>query len=151
MWDRPTASTPTVTLESTFRQPIRRFTVSRTPPVPLVVSPVCFRVVPVCVSSFPVGSFGERVPRSGLVERSAPSSVARVCRLTPLCTRTTLCRLSLLHHRRRWVSLTYHAYRGPPLMCLLDGACHQPSSSERGERRSDVIRERREAIRRHHL
>ena len=30
-------------------------------------------------------------------ERSAPSSVARVCRLTPLCTRTTLCRLSLLH------------------------------------------------------
>ena len=24
LWDRPTASTPTVTLESTFRQPIRR-------------------------------------------------------------------------------------------------------------------------------
>ena len=70
---------------------------------------LCFRVVPVCVSSFPVGSFGERVLRSGLVERSAPSSVARVCHLTPLCTRTTLCRLSLLHHRRRWVSLTYHA------------------------------------------
>jgi hypothetical protein len=41
-------------------------------------------------------------------ERSAPSSVALVvCRLT-LCTRTTLCLLSLLHHRRRWVSLTYH-------------------------------------------
>ena len=31
-------------------------------------------------------------------ERSAPSSVARVCRLTPPYTRTTLCRLSLLHH-----------------------------------------------------
>ena len=39
MWDRLTASMPTVTPESTFRQPIRRFTVSR-PPVPLVVSPV---------------------------------------------------------------------------------------------------------------
>ena len=26
MWDRLTAPTPTVTLESTFRQPIRRFT-----------------------------------------------------------------------------------------------------------------------------
>ena len=107
MWDRLTASTPTVTLESTFRQPIRRFTVSRTPPFRLSFH-LCFRVVPVCVSLFPVGSSVERVPRSGLVERSAPSSVARVCRLTPPYTRTTLCRLSLLHHRRRWVSLTYH-------------------------------------------
>ena len=35
-------------------------------------------------------------------------------------------------------------------MCLLDGACHQPSS-ERGERQSDVIRVMRQAIRRHHL
>ena len=95
--------------ENTFRRPICRFTVSRTPPFRFMSFHLCFRVVPVCVSSFPVGSFGERVPRSGLVERSAPSSVARVCRLTPLCTRTTLCRLSLLHHRRRWVSLTYHA------------------------------------------
>ena len=65
-----------MTLESTFRQPIRRFTVSRTPPVPLVVSPVCFRVVPVCVSSFPVGSFGERVPRGGLA-CEAPRVVLR--------------------------------------------------------------------------
>jgi hypothetical protein len=36
--------------------------------------------------------------------RSAAGSVARVCRLTPLCSRTTLCLLSLLHHRGRWVS-----------------------------------------------
>ena len=48
-------------------------------------------------------------------ERSAPSSVARVCRHTPLYTKTTLCRLPLLHHGSpctgggaRWVSLTYH-------------------------------------------
>ena len=39
MWDLLTVSTPTVTHESTFRQPIHRFTVSRTPFVPLVVSP----------------------------------------------------------------------------------------------------------------
>jgi len=40
----------------------------------------------------------------------------RVCQLhvlnlplsSRLRSRTTLCRLSLLHHRRRWVSLTYH-------------------------------------------
>ena len=72
---------------------------------------LCFHVVPVCVSSFPVGFSGPRGLRGGLVERSAPSSVARVCRLTPPCTRTTLCLLSLLHHRRRWVSLTYHGER----------------------------------------
>ena len=64
MWDRLTATTPTVTLESTFRQPIRRFTVSRTPPFRLSFH-LCFRVVPVCVSSFPVGSFGERALRGG--------------------------------------------------------------------------------------
>ena len=53
MWDRLTAPTPTVTLESTFRQPIRRFTdysVSRPAPVPLVVvSPVFPRCTGVCV------------------------------------------------------------------------------------------------------
>ena len=54
---------------------------------------LCFRVVPVCVSSFPVGFSGPRVlvsicPSKWFRERSAPSSVARVCRLTPLCTRT---------------------------------------------------------------
>jgi hypothetical protein len=43
MWDRLTASTPTVTLESTFRQPICRFTVSRTPPFRLSFH-LCFRV-----------------------------------------------------------------------------------------------------------
>ena len=32
MWDRLTASMPTVTLESPPRQPICRFTISRTPP-----------------------------------------------------------------------------------------------------------------------
>ena len=48
MWDRLTASTPTVTLESRtyFRQPIRRFS---TPPVPLVDSPVFPRCTGVCV------------------------------------------------------------------------------------------------------
>ena len=40
--------------------------------------------------------------------RGAACSVARVCRLTPLCSRTILCLLSPLHHRGRWVSLTYH-------------------------------------------
>ena len=69
MWDRLTASTPTVTLESTFRQPIRRFTVSR-PTVFRLSFHLCFRVVPVCVSSFPVGSFGERVLRGGLVSEA---------------------------------------------------------------------------------
>ena len=61
------------------------------------------RGIYVCVSSFPVGFSEESCPSEWSRERSAPSSVARVCRLTPLCTRTTLCLLSLLHHRRRWV------------------------------------------------
>ena len=96
------------------------------PPVPLVVSPV-FRVVPavtgVCVF-VPVWVLGCRMkwddspapcPSEWSRERSAPSSVARVCRHTPLYTKTTLCRLPLLHHGSpctgggaRWVSLTYH-------------------------------------------
>ena len=68
MWDRLTAPTPTVTPESTFQQPIRRFTVSR-PPLPLLFH-LCFRVVPVCVSSFPVGFSGPRVLRSGLASEA---------------------------------------------------------------------------------
>ena len=100
--------------DSTSRHPVRRFTVSRPPPFRLSFH-LCFRVVPVCVSSFSVWdslgpvAFGV-VPRAKL---SAPSSVAWVCRLTPLYTRTTLCRLSLLHHlRRSWVSLTFVLSRG---------------------------------------
>ena len=61
-----------------------------------------------CVFVPSVGFSEDRVLHSEWSrERSAPSSVARVCLLTPPYTRTTLCRLSLLHHRRRWVSLTY--------------------------------------------
>ena len=56
------------------------------------------RGIYVCVSSFPVGFSEESCPSEWSRERSAPSSVARVCRLTPPYTRTTLCRLSLLHH-----------------------------------------------------
>ena len=119
MWDRLTAPTPTVTLESTFRQPIRRFTVSR-PPVLRLSFHLCFRVVPVVCVFVPCGIFRGSCPSEWSRERSAPSSVARVCRLTPPYTRTTLCRLSLLHHRRRWVSLTYHAYGNgrPPTTTL---------------------------------
>ena len=75
------------------------------PPIPLVVSPVCVALYR-CVS--PVGSSVERGFSGWSRVRSAAGSVARVCRLTPLCSRTTLCLLSLLHHRGRWVSLTYH-------------------------------------------
>ena len=108
MWDRLTTPTPTVTLESTFRQP-SRFAVLLflDPPVPLVVSPVFPRCTGVCVF-VPCGILRGSCPSEWSRERSAPSSVARVCRLTPPYTRTTLCLLSLLHHRRRWVSLTYH-------------------------------------------
>ena len=104
MWDRLTTPTPTVTPESTFRQPIRRFTVSRPPPFRLSFH-LCFRVVPVVCVFVPCGILRGSCPSEWSRERSAPSSVARVCRLTPPYTRTTLCRLSLLHHRRRWVSL----------------------------------------------
>ena len=50
----------------TADSPFYRFS---TPPFRLSFH-LCFRVVPVCVSSFPVGSFGERVPRSGLVSEA---------------------------------------------------------------------------------
>ena len=83
-------------------------------PVTLVVSPVFPRCTGVCVF-VPCGILRAPCPSEWSRERSAPSSVARVCRLTPLCTRTTLCRLSLLHHRRRWVSLTYHANPACPI------------------------------------
>ena len=53
--------------ENTFRRPICRFTVSRTPPFRFMSFHLCFRVVPVCVSSFPVGRFSEdRILRGGL-------------------------------------------------------------------------------------
>ena len=118
MWDRLTAPTPTVTLESTFRQPTRRFTVSRPPPSRLSFH-LCFRVVLVVCVFVPCGILRGSCPSEWSRERSAPSSVARVCQLTPLCSRTTLCRLSLLHHRRRWVSLTYHVItqKHPQLKC----------------------------------
>ena len=77
-------------------------------PVTLVVSPVFPRCTGVCVF-VPCGILRAPCPSEWSRELSAPSSVARVCLLTPPYTRTTLCRLSLLHHRRRWVSLTYHA------------------------------------------
>jgi len=66
------------------------------------------RVVPVRVSPFPVGSSVERGSSGWSRVRSAADSVARVCRLTPLCSRTTLCLLSPLHHRGWWVSRTHH-------------------------------------------
>ena len=92
-----------MTLESTFRQPIRRFTVSRTPPFRLSFHLCVSRCTGARVS-VPCGIFRGTCPSGWSRERSAPSSVARVCLLTPLCTRTTPCRLSLLHHRGRWVT-----------------------------------------------
>jgi len=92
-----------------------------------------------CTGAFPVGSFAERgfsewsrVPR-------AAGSVARVCRLTPLCSRTTLCLLSLLHHRGRWVSLTYHAIlvRGPLFGVSL--RLQMQEVSTRGTRRFSLL------------
>ena len=49
--------------------PIHRFTVSRPPPFRLSFH-LCFRVVPGCVSSFPVGFSGPRGLRSGLVSEA---------------------------------------------------------------------------------
>jgi hypothetical protein len=94
-----------VTADSVLRQPICRFTISRTPPFHLSFHLCLSR----CTGAFPVGSSVERDSSEWSRVRSAADSVARVCRLTPLCSRTTLCLLSLLHHRGRWVSLTYHA------------------------------------------
>ena len=67
MWDWLTVSRSTVTADSPPRQPICRFVVPATP-VPIICECpfICeSRVVPVRESSFPVGSFGERVLRSG--------------------------------------------------------------------------------------
>ena len=89
----------------TADSPFYRFS---TPPFRLSFH-LCFRVVPVVCVFVPCGILRGSCPSEWSRERSAPSSVARVCQLTPLCSRTTLCLLSLLHHRRRWVSLTYHA------------------------------------------
>ena len=69
MWDRLTASTPTVTPESTFRQPIRRFTVSR-PPRSACRFTCVSALYRLCVSSFPVGFSGPRGLRSGLASEA---------------------------------------------------------------------------------
>ena len=89
--------TPTVTLESTFRQPICRFTVSRPPPVPLVVSPVFPRCSGVCVF-VPVGFSEDRILRSGLVSE-ALRVVLRGFVVLPLFAQGQhyAARLSLLH------------------------------------------------------
>ena len=89
----------------TADSPFYRFS---TPPFRLSFH-LCFRVVLVVCVFVPCGILRGSCPSEWSRERSAPSSVARVCRLTPPYTRTTLCLLSLLHHKRRWVSLTYHA------------------------------------------
>ena len=93
-----------MTADSVPRQPICRFTISRTPPFRLSFHLCVSR----CTGVFPVGSFVERGSSEWSRVRSAACSVARVCQLTPFRSRTTLCLLSLLHHRGRWVSLTYH-------------------------------------------
>ena len=102
MWDRLTAPTPSVTLESTFRQPIRRFTVSRPPPFRLSFHP-CFRVVLVVCVFVPCGILRAPWPSEWSRERSAPSSVARVCRRTRLrleqmATHRHECRVSRRDH-----------------------------------------------------
>jgi hypothetical protein len=80
----------------------------------------CVSAVPVSVNTgvcvlVPCGIFRGTCPSGWSRVRSDADSVARVCQLTTLCTRTTLCLLSLLRHWRRWVSLTYHdRLRLPP-------------------------------------
>ena len=69
MWDRLTTPTPTVTPESTFRQPIRRFTVSR-PPRSACRFTCVSALYWLCVSSFPVGFSEDRVLRSGLASEA---------------------------------------------------------------------------------
>ena len=96
-----------MTADSSPRQPICRFTISRTPPFRLSFH-LCVSRCTGALSAFPVGSSVERDSSEWSRVRSAACSVARVCRLTPLCSRTILCLLSPLHHRGRWVSLTYH-------------------------------------------
>ena len=93
-----------MTADSVPRQPICRFTFPE-PPISLVVSSVCVALYR-CVSC---GIFRGTWSLGVVTRAKRRGSVARVCRLTPLCSRTTLCLLSLLHHRGRWVSLTHHA------------------------------------------
>jgi hypothetical protein len=95
------------------------------PPIPLVVSSVyvaLYRCVPCGI--FRGTWFFEVVTRA-----RRRGSVARVCRLTPLRSRTTLCLLSLLHHRGRWVSLTHQTSRG---FSLCREACSSPCVHVRG-------------------
>ena len=60
---------PTVTPESTSRQPIRRFTVSR-PPRSACRFTCVSALYWLCVSSFPVGFSEDRVLRSGLASEA---------------------------------------------------------------------------------
>ena len=60
---------PTVTPESTFRQPIRRFTVSR-PPRSACRFTCVSALYWLCVSSFPVGFSEDRALRSGLASEA---------------------------------------------------------------------------------
>ena len=75
----------------TADSPFYRFS---TPPFRLSFH-LCFRVVPVVCVFVPCGILRGSCSSDWSRERSAPSSVARVCRLTPPYTRTTLCRLSV--------------------------------------------------------
>ena len=110
-------SVPTVNADSTPRQPICPFTVSRAPPFRLSFHLCASRCTTcVCLRSLwdsPRASW----PSEWSHVRSAVGSVARVCQLTPLLLRTTPCRLSLLHHRGRGggsVSLiSYHKGSNP--------------------------------------
>ena len=105
------------------------------PPISLVVSSVCVALYR-CVSC---GIFRGTWLLGVVTRAKRRGSVARVCRLTPLCSRTTLCLLSLLHHRERWVSLTYHAIlvRGPLFGVSL--RLQMQEVSTRGTRRFSLL------------
>ena len=102
-------SRSTLTADSPPRQPICRFTISRTPPFRLSFHLCVSRCTGVCVF-VPCGIFRGTWFLGVVTRAKRRGSVARVCHLTPLCSRTTLCLLSLLHHRGRWVSLTHHEH-----------------------------------------
>ena len=108
MWDRLTAPTSTVTLESTFRQPIRR------PPRSACRFTCVSALHRLCVSSFPVGFSEDRVLRSGLASE-ALRVVLRGFVILPLLTQGQLYAFYLFFTtrlKRRWVSLTYHGGTG---------------------------------------
>ena len=89
----------------------------------------------------------DRVLRSGLASE-ALRVVLRGFVVLPLpYTRTTLCRLSLLHHRRRWVSLTYHAGSRWHALTHRPGPLHA-ASGRPGEPLETGVQSRCEAKRR---